>query len=225
MRRIALVVAALAAVVGLAVGILGVGPLATSAQEDERPIDTFLAKVAEKLGVSQEDLTTAIRDAQLEMIDEAVAEGRLSEEMADRLRERIEEGGILFPPPRPHPPRPGVCQRAADLVLKAAAEVLDMPLGELKHELKADRSLAQVAEAQGMPVDEFRGALLEQIRAQLDQMVERGRLTEEQAERIYQRMEENIDRIINAHLPPGRPCVPWPSEAPWLPEAPWFSQE
>lgn len=202
-----LVMIAAAAVI-LVLAAVALGGAVTSAQGDEGPLQTFLARVAEKLGISEEELTTAMKEARLEMIDEAVAEGRLSEEQADRLRERVEAGAILPLRPPAHHPRPGTCQRAVNFGLEAAAQVLGMEKGQLIQEIRSGKSLAEVAEAQGMTVEEFKEAFLSQIETQLDELVAQGKLSGEQAERILQRVEENIDRIVNGHMRPGGPCPP-----------------
>lgn len=196
-----------AAVVVLAVATVAIGGAATAQEGDgDGPLGSFLAKVAGKLGVTESELQTAIDEARTETIDEAVAGGRLTEEQAERLR----EGGFPFhqrspEEGRPHP-RPGVCRQGADFVLKATAQVLDVPVGQVVEEVKQGKSLAQVAEAQGMAVEEFKVALVDQIQIQLDEMVAEGDLTQERAERIFQRIEEYIDRIVNAHPNPGGPC-------------------
>ncbi|MCH7718613.1 MAG: hypothetical protein IIB21_04010, partial [Chloroflexi bacterium] len=57
----------------------------------------LLPRLAENLGISAEELTAAIQQTQLQMVDERVAAGDLTEEEAARIRERIESGeGPLF---------------------------------------------------------------------------------------------------------------------------------
>ena len=152
--------------------------------------------VAEKLGVSEEQLETAIQEVQLETIDEAVAEGRITEEQATKLRERTEDGVHLFPK-RPHHHR-GVGQ-----IAESAAQVLGMEKSVLVEQLKEGSSLAEVAATQGMSVEEFTTALLSQTQTQIDQMVQDGKLTVERAEQLSQGIEENIDRIVNGQHQPG----------------------
>ena len=164
---------------------------------------TFLSKVADKLGVGEDELNTAIKDAGLEMIDEAVAEGRLTEEQAERLRERVEEGGIPFPP-RPHHGGPHL-GRGPVLIADAAAQVLDMEKEELIEARQDGQSLVQIAESKGVSAEEFTAALLEEVQVQLDALVDEGKLTQEQADRIFQGIEEHIDRIVNAQPKPHGP--------------------
>jgi len=214
MKRLLIVLAALAA---LGLGAVAIGGAVTSAQEGDGPVGTFLSKVAEKLGVSEDELKTAIQDTRVEMIDKAVAEGRLTEAQGERLKERAEEGGFLFPPRhgegRFHGGH-GFCHRAGDRVLEAAAEVLDMPKDDLAQQMKDGKSLAEVAEAQGMSVDDFKTGLLDEGKAKLDALVGEDKLTQDRADSLYQRLQDNIDNIVNAHPGDGGGCFGGPMHSP-----------
>lgn len=159
----------------------------------------LIARVATKLGVGEEDLRAAIAEAQSEIIDEAVAEGRLTPEQGERLKERIEEGRLLGPLAGYHL-RHRVCHGAQRLILGSAATVLDMEREELLSQLKEGQTLAQIAEANGFTVEEFESALLEQVQQDLSALVAEGKITQRQADAIFERIEEHIDRIVNAHF-------------------------
>src|SRR3990172_8825950 len=202
MKRLLIALAALA-VIGL--GAVAIGGAVTSAQEGDGPVGTFVSKLAEKLGVSESELTTAIKDTRVEMLDEAVAEGRLTQEQADRMREKINESDYgLFGFGRGFGDR--LCHRAAGHVLGTAAEVLDMPKEDLAQQLKDGKSLAQVAEAKGMSVADFKSALLDKEKANLDTLVSEDKLTQTQADKIYEKFQENIDTIVNAVPGEDGPC-------------------
>lgn len=53
--------------------------------------EMFKGKVADNLGVTTGDLDTAVTDAMTEMIDEAVAAGKITAEQAEEIKQRIEE--------------------------------------------------------------------------------------------------------------------------------------
>lgn len=182
MKKLVIVAAAVAVLALAAVAVGG-----AAADEDDGLVGSFLARVAEKLGVSEEELQTAIDEARTETIDEAVAEGRLTEEQGERLQ----ESGFPFGGRPWHGPR-------LVHVMDAAAEVLEMSQADLMEQLRDGNSLAEVAEDQGMSVEDFKAALLDQIKVQLDDLVADGDLTQEQADDIFQRTEENIDSIVNA---------------------------
>ncbi len=184
--------------IAVAVAVLALGVVAISgaaADEDNGLVGSFLAKVAEKLGVTEDELKTAIDEAKDETIDEAVDEGRLTEEQGERLK----EGRFPFPGfggPLWH----GLRHMH---VMDAAAEVLEMDKDELMEQLRDGNSLADVAEAQGKDPEAFKTALLDKIKTQLDELVADGDLTQEQADEIFQRTQENIDDIVSGEGCPG----------------------
>ena len=182
MKRLLMIVAAVAV---LGVAVVAIGEAATSAQEGNGPIGTLLGKVAAKLGVTESELQTAIDEARTETIDEAVAEGRLTEEQAERLR----EGGFPF--------HRGL-HRAGRHILDAGAGVLGMEKDDLVAELREGNSLADVAAAQGIGVDDFEAQLLAEVQADIDAKVADGTITQEQADRLSEGLEERIDNIVNA---------------------------
>lgn len=105
--------------------------------------------------------------------------------------------------------RPTRACLAARFTVNAAAEVLDMEKSALAEALRSGQSLSEVAEAQGMSADDFKAALLEQIKSDLDAKVSGGKLSQERADKIYQAFEKHVDQVINFHPDPGRhPCRP-----------------
>lgn len=60
------------------------------------PSQTFLGRVAANLGVSEAKLIEAITQARLQMIDEAVQQGRLTQEQAEFMKQRISASQALL---------------------------------------------------------------------------------------------------------------------------------
>ncbi len=174
--------------------------------EGERPGDKFIAKTAENLGISSDELTTAMTDAQFEIIDEAVAAGNLTEEQATKLKEPIEEYGPLSVMGLKHRYGGAVC-KGARLVVGAAAEVLGEEPADVAEAVRSGDSLAEQAEAHGMSLEDFTAALLDAVKAKLDAKVSDGTITQAQADRIFAGIEEHIDRIVNFEgQGGGEPC-------------------
>ena len=211
MRRI--LIAALAIVL-VGTAVIGGGIGLAVAQDEDTPIESFLGRVADKLGIGEDELRSAMTEAEQDVIDERVAEGKLTAEQGERLRERIEEKGLLGPRGGPlKGQRDRFCDRVSgcirdrahdrahdrvrDHTMEAAATVLGLELEELLSELKDGKTIAEVAE-ESMSVDEFTAAMLAQVRQELDALVAEGKLTQEQADANFERVEENIDRIVNA---------------------------
>jgi len=216
MRRI--VVAALAIVLVGAALIGGSIGLAV-AQGEDGPVRTFLGRVAEKLGIGEDELRSAVTEVQQDIINEQVAGGTLTAEQGERLRERVENGGLLGPLDR-FGIRAHVRNQVGGLTVETAATVLDMEPEDLLAELKDGKTLAEVAKEQGMSVEEFTTESLAQVEQELAALVAEGKITDEQANAISERIEENIDRIVNAQ--PG-PCgFGGPRRGPGGFGGPWF---
>jgi polyhydroxyalkanoate synthesis regulator phasin len=185
------------AVAVLALGVVAIGGAA--ADEDDGLVGSFLARVAEKLGVSEDKLQTAVDEAKDEAIDEAVAEGKLTEDQAERLRER--DFGFA---PGFRGPRFGRGFGFHGMggpkihVREAASQVLGMSKDELKAELEDGDSLADVALSEkGLSLDELTDQLLDEIQTLLDTDVADGKLTQDQADNIFERLQEKIDDIVS----------------------------
>ena len=67
--------------------------VAATPEEDR---DAYLEKLAANLGVDVQKLKDAIKTTNLQVLDEKVADGSVTQEQADKMRERIEEGGAFF---------------------------------------------------------------------------------------------------------------------------------
>lgn len=87
-RTKAIVMAVTAVVAATTVTFVVFAQTSTDSATPQR--DGLLAKVAANLGVSVDDLVTAFSKARLEMIDEAVAAGRITAEQAQQMKDRIE---------------------------------------------------------------------------------------------------------------------------------------
>ena len=112
------------------------------------PATRFLAKVAAKLGIGEDKLTTAVDEAYSETIDEQVAAGKLTQDQADRLKERGFELGPMFGP------RGGMRFAVGGVdLMQSAADTLGLSSDDLMTQLRDGKSLADVAEAQGVSVD------------------------------------------------------------------------
>jgi len=188
----------LAVVVGafvLGVAVLAVHGALAQGSDNARPGDKFIAKTAEKLGISTEALTTAMSNAQFDLIDEAVANGKLTQDEAAKLKERVNEYGPLSVLGLRHGKDVGVCL-GAKLVVGAAVDVLHMDRTEIVSAVRSGQSLAEIAQSKGMSVDDFKSALLQSVKAKLDAKVADGTLTQEQSDRAYSAIQGKIDQIV-----------------------------
>jgi hypothetical protein len=181
----------------------GGGAAIASSQSDAPSRSSFLDAVARHLGVSRDELDEATKAAALEQVDAAREAGRITEEQADELRSRIESGEVppFFGPffGGPHGGLHGV-----GAPLSTAAEYLDLSVEQLRERLARGQSLSDVAKAQNKSVDGLKEALLDGAEKRLDEAVDDGALTEEQARTILERLRSRIDAIVNGEFPRWR---------------------
>ena len=161
-----------------------------------------LADVAEGQGVSADELTDALVAAATEHIDEAVAEGRLdaaeAEERKAGLEDRIAE--MIDRVPSENDGRHGGWGRGGPLHggVEVLEEVLGLSSDEIQAGLDDGKTLADLAEEQGVAVDDVADALVAQATERIDEAVADGKIDEDRAEQAKERLEEMIDRAVEA---------------------------
>ena len=208
-------------IVGLIIGTFAIA--AVGAQEDspsptplpsteedsgESKRDRYKELLAENLGVSLEDLEAAIKQTHLGLIDEALADGKINEEQAAEARERVESGEKPFRHFRGGDgPRGGHSFgfRGVHWLADTAKDILGLEDGAILEGYAAGKSLADLAEEQGISVDDFKSQLIDAAKAKLDEKVAEGDITQEQADKKLERLTNNIDTIVN-FTPPGLPA-------------------
>jgi ribosomal protein S20 len=183
-------------------------PAATTPAATASPSPACLAfrrTLAADLGVTEEQLVAATKDALGAAIDQAVKDGKLSADRAATLKARIaaaDGDGCRIP----HPPigrilRAGIGARADALV--AAAGSLDLTPTELRSALRTAGSLRAVAETKGVPYDQVSAAALAAVKRDADARVSTGDLTRAQADRLVARIEH---RLAEGWVVPATPA-------------------
>lgn len=185
-----------AAVAAIALTI-GVGAAVASNGDFETKREAFLENVADRLGVSTEALSDAIKGARVDQVEQALADGKITQEQADRAKEAIEsgEGRGFFGPGGGRGHHGGFGHRGG-MGLSAAADYLGVTAEELRDELHEGKSLATIAGEKGKSVDGLKAAMLKDATAKLDEAVAAGRITAEQKATMLERLAEKIDRIV-----------------------------
>ena len=190
-------IAAGAAVLAVAGGGVAIGAtqLGSSAPNDES--QAIVNDAARKLGVTPRALSSALKEALLERVDAAVAAGRITKERGEALKARIRSGVVPFlfgfhgPGERRH--------IGADL--DVAAQYLGMTEEQLRSDLSAGKTLAEIARANGRSVDGLIDTLVNAEKKELDEAVADGRLTKEQAQRVLAHIRDRITAKVNGTLP------------------------
>jgi hypothetical protein len=203
-RKLAVALVAVAVVAGAG------GAIAATQLSAESESKAVIEDAAALLGVEPEELSDALKQALENRLDEAVEDGRLTEEQAARLKERLQADDFpLFRGPGFGPALPRFHRHGPRLfaALDTAADYLDVPEGELRERLREGETLAEIARDEGKSVDGLVDALVAEKTKRLDEAVEDGRLTEAQRDGIVADVRERVTEMVNGRLPkvgPGR---------------------
>jgi hypothetical protein len=91
---------------------------------------------------------------------------------------------------------------------KAALGYLGLSAAKLQSEMRAGRTLAQIAISRGKTARGLESAITAAIRARLDKRVARGRLTSAQASRLQAAIDARVAAIVNQRLARMFPALP-----------------
>lgn len=156
----------------------------------------WLNRVARILGVTTDRLTEAFKQAGRETVQQAVQEGKLTQDQANRILQRIDQGDFFAGPffGKGGPAVHFDLRRHFD----ALAGFLGMNTADLMNELRSGKSLAQIAQEHGKSRDELKNFLTQQFNQAIDQLVQQGRFTQEQANNAKSKFQSNLDRLIDS---------------------------
>jgi hypothetical protein len=176
-----------------AAAYLGVTPVAL---RTELRSGKSLAQVASAKGKSVDGLKTALVAAIKTKVDAAKAAGKLDAARADRLLQRAPQlvERLVNAKPRARAMR---AKGARGGLLKAAATYLGVTNAQLVTDLRAGKSLAQVATAKSKSVDGLKQALLAALKQKVDAAVTAGRLDAARAQKLLERAPAHIERLVN----------------------------
>ena len=188
-------VGALAAAAAVLVG--AGAALAASPTADDRSgrCDARVARVAERRGVTVEQLTANVKARLIARIDAAEKAGRVSSERADNLRERVADASICGP--RHHVLAHVV---ARGMLLHNAARFLELDRQALRTQLPGT-SLAALAEKQGKSVSSLEAAMVAPAKARLARAVANEKLTQARADAVLDKLETAAVRLAGHVFP------------------------
>jgi hypothetical protein len=185
------------------------GGAAVAATSNGSSPNDFLDSVAKHLGISRQKLDDATKAAALDQVDAQLKAGQITQAQADQLKQRIQNGDI---PPLAFGKRgfgagaPGVpggrglLKAGIGDALTAAAKYLGLSESDLRTKLGNGQSLAGIAKAQGKDTAGLQQAILDSAKADLDKAVSDKKITQAQADDIYNGLKERIANIVNGQL-------------------------
>lgn len=198
-------IATLVAILGAAT--IGAAAFAQEAEDGEiwgfSYRERFKEAVAEILGISVEEYDAAIQQAGEKVLDDAVAEGYLTEDQAQQMRERAAERGFGsgmmpgMPGGRMMPGRGGRMHGPDNSFFAVAAEALDMETEDLLAEIQEGKTIADLAAEKGINTQDIVDAYVAQTAESLDQAVADGKITQTQADSMLERAREHATDMLD----------------------------
>ena len=180
---------------------------------EEEEVNAALANTISELAAAQgmtlDELADNILAPATERIQRAVDNGRLSQEQADeiiaQMKARLVEGlqdGTWF-----SWGRQPIRRRGGGVNLSVLAESLNMTEDELREALVGGKTVAEIAEEQGVALDDLVDALIAPAVERIQKRVEDGTLTQEEADQHIADLRAHIlEMLENGMKPPaGRP--------------------
>jgi hypothetical protein len=166
--------------------VTALGSAVTQADEGDgsgQQARPFTRALADVLGITPSQLQDDRKTALNQVLDAAVANGRLTQEQADQIRQ--------------HPKRSAAFLRGALPVFEAAADTLHMTKEELRTEVSGGKSLADIAAAQNVSVDQLKAGITAEIKERLDQAVVIGRISQDRENKILDGLSKRLDTVVH----------------------------
>lgn len=157
---------------------------------------SFIGKLAANLGVSQDQVSAAVDTTKKQMLDEAVQQGRITQEQADKMAVKKGLGfGCLGRDKDKNSMGYGMKGNGRNLEL--AAKALGISTEQIKTELQSGKNISDIVSGQGLTMDQFGQKMLELKKAEISQAVADGKITQEQADKMLQRMEKHLNNTAS----------------------------
>jgi hypothetical protein len=187
----------------VALALVGGGAVAFAQTQSTAPnnaFQSFLDDVASHLGVTPAALQSAIQQAEIDRVNQAVQSGKLTQQQAQNIEGRIQSGNLRWGPlfgHMGHMRRPGRMGMGGRL-LDNAATYLGITPQQLRTQLASGKTLAQIADStSGKSSQGLQQYLLSQIQTRLDAAVKSGRITQAQETQMLQKAQTRIGDLMN----------------------------
>ncbi|MFD2369612.1 hypothetical protein ACFSO0_06505 [Brevibacillus sp. GCM10020057] len=165
--------------------------------EEQLKAGKTLAEVAQAQGVSEDDVIALLVKQQSDKLAEAVKAGKLTQEQADKMGEKAAER-IKAELESTHQGRGPVGFGFAYDKNEELLSLLKLDAAKLEEQLKAGKTLAEVAQAQGVSEDDVIALLVKQQSDKLAEAVKAGKLTQEQADKMSENAADRVKKMVEA---------------------------
>ena len=181
---------------------------ATTTTDRKAEEQAFLADAAKRLGVSSEQLTSALTAAQDARLAAAVKAGELTQAQADAIKARRAADGTVLSlgrgPGGPGGHGGGPAGRGGGRELLAdAAKAIGITEDALKTQLRDGKTLTEIVKAEGKTLADVQAAVKKAAVARLDAALKAKTITQAQHDEAVEHLNEHISRLGDAKFGPG----------------------
>jgi polyhydroxyalkanoate synthesis regulator phasin len=185
---------------GIAAVIIGVAAVEAAPSPSASPTasknyaQTFIDKLAGILHLTPTQTTDALKQAQLQTVDQMLKDGQITQQQADAMKARINAGqGLVFGFGGRHgfggfKANGALMQSLTTAELNAAASALHMSTADLRSALKSGKSLSAIETQQKVSDSAVKTAMKNAAKGVLDNAVKAGTITQAQADAILSRL-------------------------------------
>lgn len=151
---------------------------------------SFVSKLAANIGVDQDKVTAALDATKQQMLGEAVQQGKITQAQADKIaaNKGFGLGGFGFGHDKKEKDKNF---RGNGRNLDGIANALGMTTDQLKAEMQAGKKIDQIVTEHNMTLEQFRQKMLDLKKAEISKAVADGKMTQDQADKMLQRMEQH----------------------------------
>ena len=211
---------------GLAAVIIGVAAVeaapspSASATGSKSYAQVFIDKLAGILHLTPAQTQDALKQAQLQTVDQMLADGKITKQQADAMKARINAGqglgaiggfgrhGEGFKAERT------LMKDLTTAELNAAASALHMSTADFQSALRSGKSLSSLETQQKVSDSAVKAAMKSAAKGVLDKAVKAGTITQAQADSILAKVGSGLDRFGHKPARPKTPGGSAPSTSP-----------
>jgi len=211
-RWVVLPVAGLAAIIIGIVAVEAAPSPSPSASGSKNYAQVFVDKLAAILHLNSTQTRDALKQAELQTVDQMLKDGKITKQQADAMKARINAGQGLGPMGG-FGLRPGgfktdrtLMQGLATAEANAVASALHMSPTDLKNALKSGKSLSDLEAQQKVSDSAVKTAMKNAAKGVLDKAVKAGTITQAQEDAILSRV--GSDRMFHFRPKGPRPGAP-----------------
>jgi AraC-like DNA-binding protein len=229
-RWLAVPIAAAAAVaIGIAAVEAAPSPSPSAGASSKNYAQTFVDKLAAILGISSSKTKDALKQAELQTVEQMLADGQITKSQADAMKARINAGqglgpiGGAFKRGGPFAGARPLMGQLRTAELNAVAAALHMSTSDLQSALRSGKSLSDLETQQKVSDSAVKTAMKNAAKGVLDSAVKAGTITQAQEDDLLAHLGSGKLGGFGFSHRPGPPPAPTQSQTPSATPAAFFS--